>query len=130
MRYKPLGVLTLLMAGSLAGAERQRGVLVDTVSGNYAAERAGLQPGDLLLDWRRGAASGNIESPFALIYLEAEQGPRGTVTVGGTRRGQERQWTLERDEWGLQVSRLLPKAVLSLYDDQGEGSGRCLSATK
>ncbi len=64
MRYKPLGVLTLLMAGGLAGAERQRGVLVETVSGNYAAERAGLQPGDLLLDWRRGAASGNIESPL------------------------------------------------------------------
>src|SRR5215471_6117679 len=56
------------------------GIVVDAVNKNSEGEKAGLQPGDILLDWTRGNAQGTIESPFELSEIEVEQAPRGDVT--------------------------------------------------
>jgi CHAT domain-containing protein/tetratricopeptide (TPR) repeat protein len=95
--------------------EELRGVVVEEVPKGSALAKAGLQAGDVILNWERlpnppgnpEAASGNLESPFDWMWLEIEQAPRGVIKLLG-RRGEE---PIE-----LQVSpglwRLKPQPVL------------------
>jgi len=65
--------------------ELGKGVVADAVKKDSESEKAGLQAGDILLSWSRGAAKGDIESPFDLAEIEVEQAPRGAVTIEGLR---------------------------------------------
>ena len=52
----------------LGADDRHAGVVVESVGENYAAARAGLREGDLILAWSRGSeARGEIQSPFDLL---------------------------------------------------------------
>jgi len=45
-------------------ADPRPGVIVEIVAKESAAEKAGVQTGDILVGWTRGDASGKIDSPF------------------------------------------------------------------
>jgi CHAT domain-containing protein/Tfp pilus assembly protein PilF len=95
----------------LAGPTAPAGVVVEEVQRGFAADEAGLRPGDVLHSWDRAAgppanpepAHGTIASPFELSEVEREQAPRGLVTVSGTRDGSAFQATLSPDEWRLKT---------------------------
>jgi CHAT domain-containing protein/Tfp pilus assembly protein PilF len=93
----------------------QQGAVVEEVAKNSAAEKAGLQEGDVLLTWNRGDATGNIESPFDISILAIEQGPRGTVSLNGSRGTEKSVWKLEPGSWGLKTRPVLPQGLLLSY---------------
>jgi CHAT domain-containing protein/Tfp pilus assembly protein PilF len=83
------------------------GVVVETVPKASALERAGIQPGDILLSWERlpapptnpEAAKGEFRSPFDFHDLRIEQAPRGVVEISGKRDGVEKRWRIELGSW-------------------------------
>jgi hypothetical protein len=91
------------------------GVVVQSVTINSEAEKAGLRPGDILLGWRRADSKGSIDSPFDLPYVRFEQASRGSVTVDGLRGMQHRTWRLGSDMWGITCRPNFSEPLLSLY---------------
>src|SRR5579859_471400 len=136
------GLLTVLAVGqspvnrhmpanATASAEKA-GVLVETVTKSSEAEKAGLQPGDVLLHWSRGDSAGEIESPFDVSQIEIEQAPRGPVTLEGLEGPEKRVWTLGPGDWGLMTRPYLAPDILSLYHE-GEDlakAGKLTQATE
>ena len=102
-------------ASTKASAELRKGVVVDTVKKNLEAYKAGLQNGDILLSWTRADAKGEIASPFDVSEIEAEQAPRGTVTLEGLRGTTKRTWVLEPGSWGVDTRPNLPESLLVIY---------------
>ena len=96
-----LCVTAPLALGQVAG-DVPAGIVVEAVTRDSAAEKAGMQPGDVILSWMRAGsppanpqpAQGTIGSPFALADVESEQAPRGPVTLQGRRGGESMAWTL------------------------------------
>jgi len=99
----------------------ERGLVVEHVSRNRAAARAGLLPGDILLGWKQGEARGELSSPFDVPYVFFDQSPRGPITFIGSHGGRQRTWVVASDPWGVVVRPNMQGALLSLYDD-GEKS--------
>src|SRR5215468_749598 len=97
-----------------------RGIIVEAVTKNSQAEKAGIQSGDVLLDWSRGDIKGAIDSPFDLPYVRFEQASRGIVTVGGFRGRQRRTWRLGSDVWGIAARPNFSEPVLSMYREGQE----------
>jgi S1-C subfamily serine protease len=81
----------------------QPGAVVEEVTKNSAAEKAGLQEGDVLLAWTRDDATGKIESPFDVSVIATEQAPRGAISLKGLRGLKESAWTIEPGSWGLKT---------------------------
>ncbi len=77
------------------------GVVVEQVTKGSEADKAGIEPGDILLSWTRGKAKGEIGSPFDLPYLRFEQAARGTVKIEGVRGSKRRLWLLGPPTWGI-----------------------------
>lgn len=92
-----------------------RGVIVESVAINSEAAKAGIHPGDVLLDWRRAEAKGQIDSPFDLPYIRFEQASRGPVIIGGLRGIQHRTWHLGSDVWGVTCRPNFSEPLLSRY---------------
>jgi CHAT domain-containing protein/tetratricopeptide (TPR) repeat protein len=121
-------LLTLLAIGQTTAGQQQTaaspsykpGAVVEKVTANYAAEKAGLLEGDVLLSWVRGDAKGQIESPFDVSQIEIEQGPRGAVTLEGLCGPEKRTWTFTPGDWGLKTRPNLPPDLLSLYQEGQE----------
>lgn len=110
----------LLILGGFAGGDTApqeilKGIVVEQVATNFEGERAGLQPGDIILRWSRGDAQGEIESPFDLDRLEIEQEPRGVVTVQGFRSLKEETWRLGANNWRINARPYLPPNLLTVY---------------
>ena len=85
-------LLALVPASSIAAEERQplfAGVVVEEVGHGSAGERAGIEPGDILLEWLRaanppgnpGPASGTFRSAFDVHEVELEQSYRGSLAI-------------------------------------------------
>jgi CHAT domain-containing protein/Tfp pilus assembly protein PilF len=113
----------LLMTGlvaALTSKQNQSGIIVERVAKNSEGERAGLREGDVLLNWTRGDARGQIDSPFDLPDLEIEQAPKGTVTLQGLRDSQARSWTLGQTSWGVRTRPSLPEGLRPIYRDAEE----------
>src|SRR5260370_1096054 len=72
----------------------ENGLVVERVAKNMQAEAAGLRPGDILLNGKRGSANGELESPCDLPHIWFEQASRGPVTIEGIRRNRRRTWVL------------------------------------
>jgi len=104
------------------------GVVVEAVSKESPAEKAGIQPGDLILSWSRESApptnphpaGGKIESPFDLVQVENEQAPRGRVTLLGRRGQKESPWLLSPGGFGLRVRPTLSKDLRARYEEGRE----------
>jgi len=80
------------------------GVVVAEVTPGWGGARAGLQKGDILLSWSRGDVGGKIESPFAVMWLETEQRPRGIVSLEGLRDQEKKTWNLHSEYWVVQTA--------------------------
>jgi len=91
------------------------GIVVDQVTPNSEAYRAGLREGDVLIAWQRGSAKGKLSTPFDLSRLESEQGFQGAVVFQGLRNDRPRQWVLGIDFWDLKARPRLDPHLLSLY---------------
>src|SRR5262245_15494960 len=91
--------------------ETPAGVVVEGVASGSAAEKVGIQPGDVIVAWSRAAvppanpepAEGTIASPFGVHAVGIEQAPRGPVTLRGSRGDDERSWALPPGALGLTV---------------------------
>ena len=97
------------------GSHLQKGLVVEQVSKNTQAQRAGMRPGDILLSWRRADEHGEFESPFDLAHVFLEQASRGPVIVSALRGGQRREWLFCSDAWGVSVRPNFSEQLLSIY---------------
>jgi len=104
------------VSGAGAPEPLKRGVVVESVTKNAEAEKAGLQEGDILLTWTRGAVRGEIESPFDLSQAETEQAPRGAVSFEGLRGVEHLVWVL-RPPWGVIARPNFRGNLLVLYQE-------------
>ena len=110
-----LGALLLTQTGA-AGAAEVSGVVVEDVTKGSAAEKAGLQPGDILVSWTRpGAPGGRLASAFDFTDLEIEQAPRGQVTLSVERKAGAVSATLPPGAWGLRVRPRMSETSLAAY---------------
>ncbi len=116
------GCLALIgIALSLFGLER--GVVVEEVAKGSAAEKAGLQPGDIITAWEVGSRpsanpekdKGAIGSVFDFWWVEWEQGPRGSVKLLGERSGQPLNFEVPAGDWRVKVEPKLNGEMLSEF---------------
>jgi len=120
-----LSVLSALLAVSQSPVSKDDAthdtteVVVEKVVTNSEGERAGLKEGNILLHWSREDSKGEIESPFDISVVEAEQAQRGPVTLEGLSGAEKRVWILGSSDWGLTTRPSLPPGILSLYQ-QGQ----------
>lgn len=100
------------------------GAVVETVRDASAAHQAGIRPDDVLLRWHRAAAApaypsaanGLIDSPLDLLDVELEQGPRGALTLEGTRAGQPLSIALPPGKWHLGARPSFASSELTSYE--------------
>jgi CHAT domain-containing protein/Tfp pilus assembly protein PilF len=115
----------LFVAHGQAAAVRiaQPGVVVEEVSNGSEGEKAGIRASDILLAWERPAnppanpekAEGKIQSVFDWMWLEMEQGPRGTVRIRGERDGKETAFEVPLGRWGIKVRPRFDRESLGAY---------------
>ena len=106
--------IILVTPVGFAGTKRTAqplGVVVESVDKGYAADRAGIRPGDVLLSWTRAAnppanptgASGDFRSPFDVEEIEIDQVPRGRLTLLVLRPNQRLSLRISAARWHLQT---------------------------
>jgi len=80
-------------------------VLVESVEEASTADQAGIKPGDLLVSWAQTAAESPqpLASPFELLNVEIEYGPRGPVRFQCMRDGEPFATEVLPGKWGLVV---------------------------
>ena len=125
----------LIVVGILAGwigftasaqesdGEVARGVVVEEVGKGSALEKAGIEPGDVLLSWRRLAspsanpeeARGEFGSVFDWMWVVVEQAPRGTVEISGLRNRGERRFKVTPGLWEAEVRPWMSDELLVGY---------------
>ena len=121
-----LVLLALLLDAALtAGAHAAVpvGVVVEEVGPRSAALAAGLSANDVLLEWESVPAApgavprhGPLRSPFDLLLVEDEEGPRGRVVFRGERAGLSLAATLAPGKWLLSARPRLAGAALAAYE--------------
>jgi CHAT domain-containing protein/Tfp pilus assembly protein PilF len=102
MRARTAVVVAALLAVASCRA-RERGIVVVEAGAQGAAARAGLRPGDELVAWSRGDRGGGLSTPLALSAVEAEEGPRGGLTLRGRRGWRTISVALPPGAWDLRV---------------------------
>jgi len=101
--------------------EPEEGAVVEEATKGWAADRAGLRPGDLLLSWSQENGSRRpVRSSFDLNQLEIEQAPFGVITLHGKREGRTHEWIVPPGAWGLQARPTFPEPLRALYKQGGE----------
>jgi hypothetical protein len=120
-----LTVLLVLSMSAKGEAASQAGVIVETVRGSFSIHRAGIQPGDVIVSWRREAsppanpteAHGEIRSWFDLIEVEYEQSARGKLRLSGSRAGVPFDVVVPPGRWNVEVRPVsMPRDLVRLYD--------------
>jgi len=98
------------------------GLVVETVTPESAAFRAGLMPGDRMLSWCRApgaegdcVARGDLRTPFDWLNVQMDDVQRGGVVVEGVRGPEIRRWSLLPTLQGLTVAQLLHGALAEAY---------------
>ncbi len=127
------------------------GVVLEVVEPGGAAHRAGLEVGDQIITWHRGATAPlELGTPIDLDRVESKAA--GDVTLGARRQGEAFDVTLPPDRWRIESRPALVEPVLGSYlegqrliaegqveagvklwqsvidDNRAEGSGRDLEA--
>jgi CHAT domain-containing protein/Tfp pilus assembly protein PilF len=103
------------------------GLVVETVTAESAAFRAGLMPGDRLSSWCRTSgeaggctARGDLRTPFDWLDVQMDDVQRGGVVVEGTRASERHRWNLLPTFQGLTVAPLLQGALAETYQSSRE----------
>ncbi len=98
------------------------GLVIETVTPESAAFRAGLMPGDRLFSWCRTeggaegcAARGELRTPFDWLNVQMEDVQIGGVAVEGTRGSESRRWSLLPTAQGLTLAPLLQGELDRIY---------------
>jgi CHAT domain-containing protein/tetratricopeptide (TPR) repeat protein len=124
-------VLCLTTAVAITGAQSnsehtvtspsgcEPGAVVEKISANSVAEKAGLKEGDVILSWTRGDVNGRIDSPFDIPLLEIEQAPLGSITLEGLRGNEKSTWVVGAGGWGVKFRPNFPTSLYALYQ-QGQ----------
>src|SRR6185437_2892159 len=102
-------------AKAISSFQLRRGLVVEEVSKDSQAEKAGVHTGDMLLSWSRAGVQGEFGSPFDLVYAFFEQASKGSVVISGFRGGAQRKWRLNADTWGISVRPNFSEPALSMY---------------
>lgn len=100
-----------------------KGIVVERLTRGAEAEKAGVRPGDILLNWLHGDQKGTFESPFDLPYVRFDQASRGTVKIEGLRGRERRTWRLGWDVWGIVARPNFHGNLLSTYREGQEAAG-------
>jgi CHAT domain-containing protein/Tfp pilus assembly protein PilF len=110
----------------------KKGLIIEQVTTNSQARRAGVRPGDLLLSWKRGSLHGDFQSPFDLAHVFLEQAPRSPITVIALRGGKPLEWRLGSDSWGFSARPNFSGPLLSSYrqTERWFASGKLAGATE
>jgi CHAT domain-containing protein/Tfp pilus assembly protein PilF len=93
----------------------KQGVVAESIIKNQEGDKAGIQPGDVLLAWSRGDTHGEIHSPFDLAFIRIEQASRGPVKLTGFRGSKKRTWLLGSDQWGVWTYPNFQGELLAIY---------------
>ena len=102
------------------------GVVVEDVREGSTLATAGIQPGDVLLSWRRlpdPEDSGEIGSVFDWWWLTIEQSPRGSLRLTGQRDGHDVYFIVPPGPWDAEVRPVMPESTLEIYT-QGRQQAR------
>ena len=108
-----LAVVLSRLVANAAGTDSHPGIVVDEITRDSAAAKAGIQPGDSLLHWSRGDTNGAIQSPFDLARLQIKQSLRGEVEIEGLRGSEIYHWTLGPEDWGIRSRPDIPQNLLA-----------------
>jgi tetratricopeptide (TPR) repeat protein len=115
------GILTAALSVLAAADEPREGLVVlEAPTPGTGSAAAGLLPGDVLLSWRRGGASGVLRWPSGLVEAEIEQAARGTVTLHGRRGPTQMIWRTPEGSWNLRTRPALSPHLLALYREGAE----------
>jgi len=90
-------------------------LVVEEVTKNSQAERAGVRSGDILLSWKRAGVQEEFGSPFDLATVFFEQASKGPIVISGIRAREQRKWRLSADTWGVSVRPNFSEPLLSMY---------------
>ena len=105
----------------MVAAQTSSGIVVEEAEKLAGGERAGLQAGDIILQWHRGGTvQGEFLSPFDLSEVEIEQAPLGTVTIEGLRGTEKKLWVLGPSRWSIEARPNLLEDLLSIYEKARE----------
>jgi CHAT domain-containing protein/Tfp pilus assembly protein PilF len=118
----PALLLGALALASCGGGER--GLVVVEVGADGAAARAGLRPGDEIAAWARGDDGGEVATPLALSAVEAEEAPRGGLTLSGRRGIRSLSVALPPGAWDLRVRPALSRSLEAEVRRAGEAAAR------
>src|SRR5262245_54456803 len=87
----------------LRAAPLKPGIVVESTSKGWGAEKAGLKKDDTIVRWSQGDAGGLIRSPLDLTLLEFERRLAAPIVVEGFRASKPHVWTLGFRQWGLKT---------------------------
>jgi CHAT domain-containing protein/tetratricopeptide (TPR) repeat protein len=124
-------LLALAAASGLAAADSKDagapGVVVERTTPAFEAARVGIQPGDVLLSWERGAnppanptaASGSFRSPFDVTEAFIDQSPRARTTIALTilRDGKRLTIPIGQYPWRVETRPMFSVRWFSRYED-------------
>jgi CHAT domain-containing protein/tetratricopeptide (TPR) repeat protein len=126
------GLLLAVLNPALTGATAQaasapEGVVVEKVTPNFEAARAGLRPGDILLKWERGGnppanpnpAGDSFRSPFDVVETFIDQSPRSraAITFLVIRDGEPLSISLGQYPWRVETRPQFGDSWLTRYEE-------------
>lgn len=99
------------------------GIVVEETGPGSASRAAGLSPGDFLVAWESVPSKagepvrrGELRTPFDLLLLEDEEGPRGAVVLRGERDGAPLAATIAPGKWLLSTRPHLAGGILASWE--------------
>jgi len=123
MHSSAAGLVSLLISGAAVAGVSASGVIVERVTPGGTAATAGLELGDVLVEWSRAASppanpapeSGRLLSPFDVREVEVEQSPRGELTVSGRRGDKPLQVVIPPGRWRMDTRPAFDPAMQTAY---------------
>lgn len=121
----PMVIAALLGINAAATSEQMAaaGVVIEELSKDSALAKAGIQPGDVILAWRRLPSPPanseqiyqEITSVFDWHWLALEQAPRGPLQLIGFHEEEKKTFVVSPGQWDDDPWPWMPKETLSAF---------------